>query len=244
MHSVHNSNTFVWYFNKIDRFFADIIGAKNYIPYVEKVTMIAEWSYHATPLVRQYQNKLRYFWDLRNQLVHGFSLEKNHYVIASNYAVEQIKQIYALLTTPKTAFEVFGREVYICSLNDSLLEVIEMMRADRNTHVPVYNDAWEFVEMLSESTIAYWIAESNHGSLLIDKSVCVSAVTLENSNDTFAFIDKDKNVYEVQELFWKATLEKKRLWALFISEDWTHNTPIVWIITALDLPKLASMSIL
>lgn len=118
-----------------------MIGAKNYIPYTEKIAIIAEGTYAQTPFVREHQNKLRYFGDLRNQLVHGFSLDKNHYVVASDYAVEQIKRAYEALTKPKTVKEVFSHDVYICHTTDSLKSVIKIMKEERNTHVPVYDNA-------------------------------------------------------------------------------------------------------
>lgn len=245
MHSVQNSNTFLGFYNQIDKFFATIIGAKSYIPFTEKVAIVAEWNYSQTKFVQQFQNKLRYFWDLRNQLVHGFSLDKKHYVVASDYAVEQIKRVYEELTKPKSVGEMFTHKVYTCNTNDSLKEVISIMRNDLNTHIPVYNEQWKFVEMLSESTIAYRVAEQiSDDWILYSDEVTVWDIPLENSNDTFVFVDKDTSVYKIEELFSMNHEQKKRLGAVFVTSSGDSSMPITWIVTAMDLPKLASMRIL
>lgn len=245
MHSIKNSNDFLWWYNKIDKFLAQLIGKQFYIPFTEKVTMVAEGRYPQSQFVAKYQNKLRYFWDLRNQLVHGFSLDQNHYVVASDYAVKQIETIYTQLAEPQSVGEVFSKEVYTCKTSDLLHEVIQSMRKHRNTHIPVYDDDGKFVEMLSESTIAYWFADQVDAKAWFENSALkVGDIKLENTNDTFLFVSADKSTYEVQELFYSFAEDKKRLWAVFITSSGSESEPIAWIITAIDLPKLDSMRIL
>ena len=99
-HSLHNSNTFLAYYNHIDKYFAYLLQLKRYLPFAEKVTMLTNEKYSIHQFVRLYQNKLRYFGDLRNQLVHGFRLENQHYVLASNHAVQEIQKIYQEMKKP------------------------------------------------------------------------------------------------------------------------------------------------
>ena len=245
--TAHNSNTFLARYNKIDEVFANTIWTQKYISYSEKVSMIANWTYSSSGFVRQYAEKFRYYGDLRNQIVHWFSLEHLHYVHLSAHAVEDISSIYTQLITPKTIGETFRSDVYTCSLQDSLQEVIVWMRNDLNTHVPVYNQQWTFVEMLSESTIAYRVADQlandDDNSIHLD-DVKVWDVPLENTNDVFLFMSASTSVYEVEQLFEQSFANKKRLWAIFITTNWAPIEPITWIITAMDLPKVASSRIL
>lgn len=243
MHSIQNSNNFLWYYNKIDKFLAHLIGAKVYIPYSEKVQRVADGTYPQSKFVRLYQNKLRYFGDLRNQLVHGFSLEHKHYVVASDYAVKQVERVLQELTSPQTVSDLFTGAVYSVTLEDSLKEVILAMRNELNTHVPVYDVQGAFVEMLSESTIAYWIADSADSAVAIN-TVKVGDVPLENTNDTFVFVEQSRSIYEIETLFAQSFAKKKRLWAVFITENGDSAEKITGIITAMDLPKLASSVIL
>jgi hypothetical protein len=182
------------------------------MPYNEKVTVIADGTYNVSNFVSLYQNKLRYFGDLRNQLVHGFRLENKHYVLASDYAVEEIKTIYEELRKPTSVQQAFGREVYTCTLSDDLRDVIVVMRQELNTHVPVYDSKDVFVEMLSESTIAYWIADQigDDGQIHL-ADIKVGDVPLENTNDEFTFVEATKSIYDIEQLFAQNLQAKKRL---------------------------------
>lgn len=162
--------------------------------------------------IRIYQNKLRYFGDLRNQLVHGFRLEQQHYVLASDHAVKEIQTLYEELRNPTSVKDVFSTQVYTCVLEDDLREVIMTMRAELNTHVPVYDAKGVFIEMLSESTIAYWLADEigDNGEVHLEK-VKVRDVPLENSNDLFVFVPQRKSIYDIEQLFAEQKKEKKRL---------------------------------
>ncbi|USN54253.1 MAG: CBS domain-containing protein [Candidatus Peribacteria bacterium] len=119
------------------------------------------------------------------------------------------------------------------------------MKTYLNTHVPVYDENNVFVEMLSESTIAYWIAYQidKHGKVRLD-SVKVGDVPLENSNDFFVFVDKEKSIYDIEHLFATNFKEHKRLGAVFVTEHGTPNEPIEGILTAMDLPALSEHFIL
>ncbi len=141
--------------------------------------------------------------------------------------------------------DTFGRSVYTCRVDDLLVDVIKSMKEHLNTHVPVYDKQWIFVEMLSESTIAYRIAEQigDDGEIHL-RNIRVGDISLENSNDCFIFVHKEKSVYEIEELFAKKRTAKKRLWAVFITKYWKKDEIIEWIITAMDTPLLSDHFIL
>ncbi len=192
--------------------------------------MLAEGRYLITSFVKIYQNKLRYFGDLRNQLVHGFRLDNQHYVLASDHAIGEVKSLYEEARSPKTAFSVFAKKVYICKTSDSLKQVISTMKKELNTHVPVYDEQGKFVDMLSESTITYWIADEidAKGEAHLEQ-VTVGDVPLGNSNEYHLFVDKEKSVYEIEELFAEEHKEsegKKRLGAVFITATGSESEPI------------------
>ncbi len=236
--SIDNSNTFLAYYNQLDKYFAYVLWLTKYVPFTEKVNMLTDGRYAITSFVKIYQNKLRYFWDLRNQLVHGFRLDNQHYVLASDHAIEEVKSIYEEARDPKTAGEIFTKKVYVCALGDSLKEVISTMEKQWTTHVPVYNEAGEFVDMLCESTIAYWTASQIATWTSSVDAMKVSDLALQNSNETYQFVDSAKSIYEIEELFTKGNDTKKRLWAVFITEKWTKEEPILWVVTMSDVPAL------
>jgi len=244
-HSINNSNTFLSYYNLLDKYFAHVLWLTKYMPYTEKLSTLSRWTYSLSNYIRLYQEKLRYFGDLRNQLVHGFRLDNNHYVLASDHAVHEIQVLYEEAREPTSVADVFSRKVYICHTHDYLSEVICSMREHLNTHIPVYTSDGAFVEMLSESTIAYRIAEEiwDDGEIHLAE-VKVADVTLENSNDLFVFVWEKTSIYDIEQMFALNIKEKKRLGAVFITQTWKPEEDIVWIITAMDLPVLANHFVL
>lgn len=244
-HTIANSNTFLAYYNQLDKYFAHVLWLTKYMPYNEKISVLAQGKYPLRNFVRLYQNKLRYLGDLRNQLVHGFRLDNNHYVLASDHAVNEIEILYTEARTPTSVTDVFRKDVYCCKTNDLLRDVIQTMRSQLNTHVPVYNEEWVFLEMLSESTIAYWLADEigTNGEVHLDH-VVVNDVTLENSNDLYLFVQQETSIYDIEQLFAQNLQDKKRLGAVFITEHGKPEEKILWIITAMDLPKLADHFVL
>jgi uncharacterized protein Usg len=160
MYSDQNSNTFLSVYNLIDKFFDQTLMVTRYIPFNEKLQMFLEDSYDISPIVKRYQQKLRYFGDLRNQIVHGFRLDHQHYVEVSDFAVEQIRSVYDHLLQPKSVVELFGSEgVVTCGITDSLQTTITTMYEQELTHIPVYNEQMLFVDVLDESTIVHWMAK-------------------------------------------------------------------------------------
>jgi hypothetical protein len=107
MYSANNSNTFLAYFNQIDKYLSYILSTQKYIPYHERVTMIIRGKYIVSHFVNRFESKLRYFGDLRNQLVHGFRLDNKHYLVVSDHALQEISSIHDELVKPQTLAEMF-----------------------------------------------------------------------------------------------------------------------------------------
>lgn len=119
------------------------------------------------------------------------------------------------------------------------------MKAELYTHVPVYDKKGKFVEMLSESTIAYRLGDKFDQTDHIDlDGLSVKDVPLENSNDQFLFVDKSTSVYDIEQYFLKYASNHKRLGAIFVTENGQQDQPIIWLVTALDLPSLSDHFIL
>lgn len=111
------------------------------MPFIEKIEKISQGKYPVTAFVRKYQHKLKYFGDLRNQVVHGFRLEQHHYLLASDYAVDQIKIVYEHLTQPPTVHDVFRLLIPHILLETSLREAIQLLMETNLPALPVRDSA-------------------------------------------------------------------------------------------------------
>jgi len=164
------------------------------MPFIEKVDRIAQGRYPVTAFVRKYQHKLKYFGDLRNQVVHGFRLEQHHYLLASDYAVKQIKNIYEHLTKPPTVHDCCLKDIPVVLLDMPLREVIVLLTELDLSALPI-RDATG----LYHDTI--FLKEIVAASLLPDFLIHPVQQFLTDSSCQALFMPSDASVYEIESLF-------------------------------------------
>lgn len=236
--SENNSNTFLSYYNDIDKFFTKLLDLDRYIPFNEKLAAVISGGFPASAYTKHCEDKLRYFGDLRNQLVHGFRLDHKHYLLVGDHAIEEISRVWEELKNPASLVTVFGDELTSCHIWESLKEVLIRMRYSQKTHLPVYSESGAFVNVLSESTVAYRLTDflDSEKSLPLH-SMLVGDLNLDNTNDMYMFVAENMSVYEVDALFGQDKKRQKRLWAVCVTHSWAQNEQILTLITALDLPK-------
>lgn len=216
-----------------------VLWLVRYTPFIEKMQLLIDGSYHISPVIRKYQQKIRYFGDLRNQMVHGFRMDQHHYLEVSDFAVEQIKEVYAHLTQPKTITELFWKDgVHTCQLDQPLSEVLTMMYTHKLTHIPIYDHSFQFVDILDESTVVHWLQQ--HQWTIDITRVRISDMQLTESYDDYAFVPIDINVYELRDLFIKDIMQDthKRLWVVLVTQTWDRNEPLKALVSVIDLPML------
>lgn len=231
VHSITNSNTFLAYFNHIDKFFEVVLWISSYIPFIEKVERISQGRYPVTSFVKKYQHKLKYFGDLRNQVVHGFRLEQHHYLLASDYAVEQIKTIHEHLTKPPTILTCCEREIPLVSMDTSMLEVITLLKKTDLPALPLRDADGVYQETIFLKQI---IGAALHADFLTQPV----ATYLTETSCQALFMPSDASVYEIEWLFSTVRENGKDDELIRITPQWNPDEEIIWIITAADLPKL------
>ncbi len=199
MHSANNSNTFLAYFNQIDKYLSYILWLKKYVPYHERITMLLTKKTKIRSFVNKFESKLRYFGDLRNHLVHGFRLDNRHYIHVSEHAVKQITFAHDQLTKPQTLLDGaiwLESKVIFAQLADPLNEVLELMKQQNIQYLPVYQDQlflWilSFRDMLAR--------------LVHEKIVDTNTMTIEDVDISYAteyvFVESGTSVYDLPEIF-------------------------------------------
>jgi hypothetical protein len=110
------------------------------MPFSEKIDHIAHGKYSVTPFVNHHVAKLKYFADMRNQIVHGFRLDHEHYLLASDHAVGAIKTITEHLVTPPVVGSVCSCVVPVITVERSVHDVLTLMQKYHATLLPVYDE--------------------------------------------------------------------------------------------------------
>lgn len=229
MHSVHNSNTFLAYFNQIDKYLSHTLWLKKYVPYHERITMISTGKLSISRFVQQFEDKLRYFGDLRNQLVHGFRLDNRHYLIVSDHAIDQITSIHDELTKPKTVADVYTQQVIIAQEDYTIADVLLVMKKEHLKYMPVMQGASLQWVLSFQDIIARLVDQpkiDTTKTTLLDIDVNVYA--------EYVHISSDQSIYEIQTVF----ADHTDVEILLITQTWSTTEPLLWIVHIHDLPTL------
>lgn len=180
------------------------------MPFIEKVDRIAQGRYPVTAFVRKYQHKLKYFGDLRNQVVHGFRLEQHHYLLASDYAVNQIKTIYEHLTKPPIVRDCCLKDIPVVRLDTPLREVIILLTQHDFSALPVrdstgiYHATVFLKHIVAASLQPDFLAQPVHKFLT-------------DSSSQALFMPSDASVYEIELLFSTIREEGKQYEVVWIT---------------------------
>jgi len=223
-------------FNQIDKHFDKVLDLERYIPFNEKIKRLIEWNYSISWFVSLHKYQLRFLWELRNHITHWLKLDGHTYSQPTPYALKKISKLAKAIKKPPTSFKIFKKKVFCVKENDLLKSVLPTMKKFAYTHVPVYSEDNTFLGIFTEGIICYWLANNMKiKSKMNMETIKIMDIPLHKNTNEYLFITKDKNIYEIDEIFTKRRMERKRLWAVFITETGKQTEKILWIITAWDV---------
>jgi len=239
---ISNAERFITIFNKIDKYLRRVDRQDRHGGFVAFGNLVYDVSKY-NKLICTYREDLREYAELRNVIVHQFkgkSIAEPH-----DEVVQQIKKLYENLTQPPVAYTIASKPVFVCSTNDFITDVIQVMTEKTYTHIPVYEES-EFIGVFSESSITKWIRNSaeDGGFILEETKIGDLKRYLDRSDNKFnsyKFLAKNTDVFSIQEAFLSFVQEEKRLGAIFITETGKVNEKLLGIITAWDIPKIKSL---
>jgi len=223
------------YFNQIDKYFDKVLKTDKFLPYNEKIKRIIDGSFPISRYLKLYKYELQFFGELRNHITHGIKLDGHNYAIPSPYALHKIKTIAKAIKDPPSCFDVFKKDVYFCKTSDHLKDILPVMKYNAYSHVPVYDSQNKFVGVLSESNICYRLAKQFERLDHNLQGFKISDIPLEHGLSHYMFVSKKTNIYQIDQIFTLKKTQKKRLWAIFITNKGKEQEPILGVITAGDV---------
>ena len=233
---------FLALFNSVDKYFDKILWQEKFLPFNEKIKRVVQWKYYVSWFVKLHQYQLRYFGELRNFITHGIKIENRSMVIPSEHAIEKMRQLKKWILRPPFCIEVFAKKVFICNINDKLKDIIPQIKKNYFTHVPVYDNFDRFIWVLTSESILYRLAENFDEK---SKKICMNDLNIWNiptkfNSDNYMFVNKKTNIFEIDKIFSERKFQKKRLWAIFITENGKNTEKILGMITSSDIAIIDS----
>jgi hypothetical protein len=125
---------FIALFNELDKYLEGVINdCDQHMNFAHKLKIISQGVYPMSRVVKQYFYELNYLGELRNQLVHGISLDGIDYVTPTDHAIQEMSRLSDLIMNH------LDHEC-IVTPDDLLTEVVAHMVDAEQDHVLVYED--------------------------------------------------------------------------------------------------------
>lgn len=192
-------------------------------------------------VVRRYKQELMVIKDVRNINTHQRN-DKYGYVVCPNPDMNvKLKSIIDEINNPPTIYNsnmcIKKQYMYCKTLNDTVEATIKDMVDKTYTHIPILENG--IVNgVFSESTLLD-IVNAEHG-IIVDENTKFSDIQeylkLENHfTEDFIFISRNKNIYDVEDIFKDYFVRKKRLGCVYVTESGKANESILGMLTAWDV---------
>ena len=227
-----NNGLFLQLFNNIEKKLRDDIDAYNNVPFYELVEKNAK----TNKLIRQFDNELKTMGDLRNFIVHGDILSPM--AIASEITVKRINFIEKQLTDPMKITEVFEEDVVGVNEDDSLSDLLKLLKKKRYSQYPVINQDG-LKGLITENGIANWLANNIEKDIIsIKKTTVRDVIVNEEERESYSILYSYNTLYDVIEKFEKGRNIGKRIFIIIVLKRPQKNIrleDIYTIITPWDL---------
>ncbi|WP_257391369.1 CBS domain-containing protein [Cytobacillus gottheilii] len=226
------SDRFEVAYNRIDEVLKKRV---NY--YDKRYTVLLRQGAKQHRLINAYADELEQYGRLRNAIVHE-KRELGSYIAEPHpEVVARIEKIADIFTKPNYAMTIATKKVITFQFDDSITTVIQGINQHNYSQYPVYRNK-EFIGLLTAKDIVKWMAKyaGNHKVDLVD--VKVIDILKDVKEHPIAFADKGIDIFEVEEIYEKAHMNKTNLEAVIITENGNKNEWPLGLITAWDLIEI------
>jgi predicted transcriptional regulator len=231
------SSRFLKAYNRLDDSLRKEFGAGKWEGHC---TLLRKKAEHSVEF-RQRRYELEKLADLRNSIVHWSRSWESKDAIAEPHAqiVAQYERlVQSVLEPPKAQIiAIPGNKICTATLDDCALSVIRKMHARVLTHVPVIQDKC-LIGVFSENTVLSFLAANEMVALDLTIKIreFLDFIPLRaHKSETFEFVSRTASLAEVVGRFRENLANRKRLGAVFITENGKEDEELLGLITPWDV---------
>lgn len=229
--SKENSDRFLIAFNQIEETIKEFVASKEYITFSKSV----ELAKRKNSTIRQYEDDLRKYAELRNAIVHHTTSSEHAIAEPHKDVVEAIEKLAELITQPVTVGTTFVRDVFTFEAKDSLSKVLEFFKQKDVMPVPIYQND-RFLGIITPRGMTRWLADAmGKGRIPWKKTTMGDILKHESNGNNYRFIASKTPIPEAEEIFKEAAAGGHILEAILITRLGKKEEPLTGIITPLDL---------
>ena len=216
----------------------DLLEAKLNVGETRRGSVVVEFMNSAEG--EPYREKLNLCREIRNVMTHNADLDGEPVVMPSDAVVDSLREIVSAIESPRPAAEYATplEHLMTARMEDYVLDLMRRMEERGFSHVPVLRRG-RMEGVFSVSTIFSAAIRSDRFS--IDENACVGDFELllppeRHLCEQFRFIRADASLGEACRAFeTKGKARRKRVAALFLTEDGTQQSRLLAMLTPWDL---------
>lgn len=240
MEESRNVRKFKSDYNELDRFLTQKVNGQEGHFYENMIKFL-----RLNPRYQYFKGDIDCVNDVRKIITHKENMEGVP-VIPTDALCNKLEYILKQIKNPPkwSSIAIPADQIYSCTENDQISDVVKKMAENTFTHVPVVKNG-VFQWLLSESVFVQWLSEVVEKGEIITEATSVSQLRkyIKRTNDDYMFLSRNTDVYQIKEEFERVTNEKKaknfkRLGVIFISDSGKPTEKILGLITAWDLGKI------
>lgn len=192
-------------------------------------------------IIRKHKNELDLIRNVRNLNTHQ-RVDKYKYVVCPSPEINtRLESIINEIKNPPMIYDskmcIKRPNMYCRNVNDNVYETIKTMSERLFTHVPIFEEN-KLVGVFSENTLLDIVRIQT--GIILDENTNFSSIREalkpeRHSMESFEFISRKKNIYDVQNLFKNYFSTHKRVGCVYITENGRREETILGMLTAWDV---------
>jgi CBS domain-containing protein len=203
----------------------------------DKFTELLRLGFPVHSIIRKHYHDLKIFARLRNSIVHdkvelGFYIAEPHVRV-----VEQIENIASQLTQPRAALSIATKPVFFYYEDAKLKDILTVINKRSYSVFPIY-DQNGFKWPLTADCIIKWFADNLVGNVIQLDDVRVKDLFPLQRKVPIEFMQKEADMFEIEEIFEKYHVKNQKLEAVIITETGKPTEKPLGIVTSWDLVEI------
>jgi len=187
--------------------------------------------------VRRLKPGLKELADLRNFVVHGYSIQAP-LASPSRQAVERIEAIREELLSPPRLIALFRTEVETCVPDDPVGVATAKMHRGSFSQLPVYH-GHRLVGLLTAETVARWLAgRLAGGDGILEEEAVARVLEHQEGNRDYRAMGHDATAFDALEAFDDCYHSGRLLDAIILTAHGSAEERPTGILTVSDIPVL------
>lgn len=228
-----NSEMFLDYFNKIDKFIKESENFDSCNGFTYKVKN------SKSKVVQRFKDELISYGELRNAIVHNPKIGDEPIAEPHTKTVERIIFLHKEITSPEKVIPAFKFEVLGAKKDDYINDILIKMKKKSFSQFPVFEGLDQVaIELINTNTISRWMSGKleENGTIMINQVKVKDLISEIEFKENYKFIKQETSVYEAYEMFLEQIRKEGRnLDVLFITHSGRPTEKLLGLITIEDI---------